>query len=74
VLILEKGLLIPRTLHYEIADAVQTAQPSVPELVKGLGDSPFTMQFRLDEGTVIEVATPGEESEFAQEPFLYHAL
>jgi len=36
VLILEKGLLIPRTLHYEIADAVQTAQPADPELVKGL--------------------------------------
>ena len=30
VLIVEKGLLITRTLHYEIADAVQPAQPADP--------------------------------------------
>ncbi len=74
VLILEKGLLIPRTLHFEITDAVQPAQPADSEQVKGLGDSPITMQFRLDEGAVIEVAAPGEETEFAQEPFLTDAL
>jgi hypothetical protein len=74
ILIIEKGLLIPRTLHYEVTDAVQSAQPADPEQVNGLGDSPITMQFRLDHGAVIEVAAPGEESEFAQEPFLTDAL
>lgn len=37
VLILEKGLLIPRTLHFEITDAVQPAQPADSEQVKGHG-------------------------------------
>jgi hypothetical protein len=74
VLILEKGLLIPRTLHFEIADAVQTAHPADPEQVKGLGESPITMQFKLDNGAVIEVAARNEESEWAQEPFLLDAL
>jgi hypothetical protein len=69
-LIVEKGLSIPRTLHYEITEAVQPTQPGDPELVKGLGDSPITMQFWLEEGTVIEVAARGEDSEFAREPFL----
>jgi len=74
VLIFEKGLLIPRTLHFEIADAVQPAQPADPDQVKGLGDSPITMQFRLDDDVVIEVAARGDESEWAQEPFLLDAL
>ena len=74
MLILEKGLLIPRTLHYEIAEAVQPPQPADSEQVKGLGDSPITMQFRLDDDTVIEVAARGEESESAKEPFLTDAL
>lgn len=74
VLIFEKGLLIPRTLHYEITEAVQPPQPADPEQVKGLGDSPITMQFRLDDDTVIEVAARGEESESAKEPFLTDAL
>ena len=74
VLILEKGMLIPRTLHYEVAEAVQSPQPADPEKVKGLGDSPITMQFRLDEGVVIEVAAQGEDSESAQEPFSSGAL
>jgi hypothetical protein len=74
VLILEKGLLIPRTLHFEITDAVQPAQPADSEQIKGLGDSPITMQFRLDHGAVIEVAAPGEDLESAQEPFLTDVL
>jgi len=74
VLILEKGLLIPRTLHYEVAEAVQPAQPADPDHVKGLGESPITMQFRLDEGAVIEVAASGEESQSAREPFINNEL
>lgn len=74
ILIYEKGLLIPRTMHYEVAEAVQPPQPTDPEQVKGLGDSPITMQFRLDEGPVIEVAARGEDSESAKEPFLKDAL
>jgi hypothetical protein len=74
VLILEKGLLIPRTLHYEVTEAVQHAQPADPDHVKGLGDSPITMQFRLDEGAVIEVAASGEESQSAREPFINNEL
>ena len=70
VLILEKGLLIPRTLHYEVVDAVQSAQPANSELAKGLGDSPITMQFRLEEEAVIEIAARGEDSESTQEPIL----
>ena len=74
VLILEKGLLIPRTMHFEVAEALQPPQPADPEQIKGLGDSPITMQFRLDEGVVIEVAARGEDPESAQEPFLTDVL
>ena len=74
ILIYEKGLLIPRTMHYEIKDAVQPAQPADPDKIKGLGDSPITMQFRLDEGAVIEVVARGEDKESAQEPFIKGAL
>ena len=31
VLILEKGLLIPRVIHFEIADGIQPPQPADPE-------------------------------------------
>lgn len=41
VLILEKGLLIPRTLHYEVAEAITPPQPADPDQVKGLGDTPL---------------------------------
>jgi hypothetical protein len=61
-------------MHFEIAYAVQPAQPADPDHVKGLGDSPITMQFRLDEGAVIEVAAPEEDSEAAQEPFINKEL
>ncbi len=69
VLILEKGLLIPRTLHFRIADGVQPAQSADPDQIKGLGDKPVTAQFRLDSGAIIEVAAPSDASALAQGPF-----
>ena len=67
--ILEKGLLIPRTIYFEVADGVQHAQKADPEKVKGFGDFPITMQFRLDDGSVIEIAASSEEEKLAQGPF-----
>jgi hypothetical protein len=69
VLIQEEGLLIPRTLHFKILGGVQPAQPADPNQVKGLGDSPVTLQLRLDHGAIIEVAALGEDSARAQGPF-----
>lgn len=69
VLILEKGLLIPRTMHFKIADDVKPTRPADLEQIKGLGDSPVTLQFQIDEGAVVEIAAPGEQSELAQGPF-----
>jgi hypothetical protein len=69
VLIQEEGLLIPRTLHFKVAGGVQPPQPADPEQVKGLGDTPITMQFRLDSGAIIEIAAPGEDSADARGPF-----
>jgi hypothetical protein len=69
VLILEKGLLIPRTLHFKAADGVQPPQKADPEQVKGLGDSPVTMQYRLDGGEVIELAAQSDDLADAQGPF-----
>lgn len=71
ILILEKGLLIPRALHFKIADSVEPPQPADPDKVKRLGDAPVTMQFRLDEGVVIEVAVPSEDLELAWGPFFH---
>jgi hypothetical protein len=69
ILILEKGMMIPRTLHFKITDGVQPPQPADPDKIKRLGDAPVTMQFRLDGGEVIEVAVSGEDLELAKGPF-----
>lgn len=73
VLILEKGVLFTRLLHFGVADGIQPAQTTDPKQVKGLGDTPVTMQFRLDDGAIIEVAAPGDVSEEAQGPFFSDA-
>lgn len=70
VLIFERGTMIPRTLHYEIAGRVQPEQPTDVSGLRGLGDSPVTMQFKLDGGEVIEVAMADEDSSLALEPLL----
>ena len=70
ILLAEKGLLLARNLHFPVADGLQQPQPADPKQVKKrLGDSPVTMQFRLDDGTVIEVAASSKESTLAQGPF-----
>lgn len=69
ILIIEKGMMIPRTLHYKVKEGVQAPQPADSEQVKGLGDSPVTMQYLLEEGGVIEIATPSEELADEQGPF-----
>jgi hypothetical protein len=73
VLILEKGLLIPRTLHFKVDDGVRPPQPADPDQVKGLGDKPVTMQYRIDGGGIIEVAAQGEDAEDARGPFFSNA-
>jgi len=69
ILIIEKGLLLARNLHFAVADDIQTPQPADPKQVKGLGDKPVTMQFRLDDGTIIEIALSSEMATLAQGPF-----
>lgn len=69
IIICEKGLLIPRNLHFKVAEEVQPPQPANPDKIKHLGDAPATMQFRLDHGAVIEVAAPAEAQTMAQGPF-----
>jgi hypothetical protein len=69
ILILEKGMLIPRTIVYRITDGVQPPQPADPDKIKGLGDKPVTIQFRLDGGEVIELAAQGEDLDDARGPF-----
>lgn len=69
ILILEKGLLIPRTLHFRAAEGVQPPQKADPDQVKGLGHKPVTMQYRLDGGQVIEIAAQSEDLADAQGPF-----
>jgi hypothetical protein len=69
VLILEKGLLIPRTIHFKADDGLQPPQPADPDQVKRLGDKPVTMQFRLDGGQIIEIAAEGDDVEDARGPF-----
>ena len=74
ILLVEKGLLLGRNLHFAVADGIQPPQPADPKQVKKrLGDSPVTMQFRLDDGTVIEVAASSEELTLAQGPFFSEA-
>ena len=69
VLVVEKGVLFTRSLHFAIADGVRHAQPADPEQVKGLGDQPVTVQFRLDDGGIIEMAVPTEFQALAAGPF-----
>ena len=60
---------LARNLHFPIVDGVQSPQTADPQVVKGLGLTPVTMQFRLDNGSIIEVAAPGKMSALAQGPF-----
>ena len=70
VMILEKGLLLGRNLHFAVTEGVQPPQPVDPKQVKkGLGDKPVTLQFRLDDGTIIEIAAAGETTTLARGPF-----
>lgn len=68
-LITEKGMMMPRLLVLAVTDGVEAAQAADHEKVKGLGDSPVTMRFKLDDGAVIEIAAKGESSALAQGPF-----
>lgn len=69
ILIIEKGRFIPRTLHFKVMEGIRAPQPADPEEVKGLGESPVTMQYRLDDGGVIEIATSSEELPDERGPF-----
>ena len=69
VLLVEKGLLLGRNLHFPVADGLQPPQPADPKQVKRLGDSPVTMQFRLDGGQVIEIGVPDEMLTIGQGAF-----
>jgi hypothetical protein len=70
ILIIEKGLLLGRNLHFPVDEGLQPPQSADPKQVKGrLGDKPVTMQFQLDDSTIIEVAAAGEDSTLAQGPF-----
>jgi hypothetical protein len=69
ILIIEKGLLLARNLHFPLAEGVQLVQPADPEQVKRLGEKPVTLQFRLDDGTIIAIAAAIEMATLAQGPF-----
>ena len=75
ILIIEKGLLLARNLHFPVTEGLQPPQPVDPKQVKkGLGDQPVTMQFKLDDGTIIEIAAAGETTVLAQGPFFADSL
>jgi len=70
ILIIEKGLLLARNLHFAVTEGVQPPQPADTKQVKGrLGDKPVTMQFRLDDDTIIEITAAGETVKLAQGSF-----
>ena len=70
ILIIEKGLLLARNLHINVADGLQPPQPADPKQVKKrLGDRPVTMRFKLDDGTIVEIASAGETATLARGPF-----
>jgi hypothetical protein len=69
VLIMEKGFMLPRVLHFPVTNGLEAAQTAEREQVKGLGDSPVTLRFNLDNEAVIEIAAKGESSAQARGPF-----
>jgi hypothetical protein len=69
VMVLEKGLLVGRNIHFSVADGAQPPHPADPKQVKHLGDNPIIMQFQLDDDTIIEIAASGENEELARGPF-----
>ncbi len=60
--------MVSRILHFPVTSGLGAAEIADPEQVKGLGDSPVTLRFNLDNEAVIEIAVPGESAE-ARGPF-----
>ena len=69
VLLLEQSLLLARNMHFGAVEVTQPLRKADPDQFKRLGDSPVTLQLRLDDGTIIEVAAAAEASDHVQGPF-----
>jgi hypothetical protein len=51
-----------------------SSQNADPEEVKGLGDAPAVLTFRLDDESVIQMAVPSDTLDLAQGPFTVSEL
>jgi hypothetical protein len=69
VLLVNKGLALVRTQPLPIAAAEGRVEQASPQEIKRLGDNPILLQFRLDNGAIIQLAAPGEVRSLACGPF-----
>jgi hypothetical protein len=69
VLLVHKGLGLVPTTAIGMAAMESSGQSADPEEVKGLGDNPTILRFRLDDESIIQMAVPGDAREIAQGPF-----
>ena len=69
VLLVRKGLGLVPTTPIGVAAMEGRGQKADPEEVKGLGDAPTILRFRLDDESVIQMAVPGESVSLARGPF-----
>ena len=69
VLLVHKGLGLIPTTPIGVAAMEDSGQSANPGTVKGLGDAPTILRFRLDDESVIQMAVPGDALEAAQGPF-----
>jgi hypothetical protein len=72
VLLVNKGLALVRTRPLPIAAAEGRVEEADPQEIKRVGDNPILLQFRLDNGAIIQLAAPGEARSLAYGPFDAH--
>jgi hypothetical protein len=66
VLLVHHGLALVR---YEALPVASVGGPPIPSTAKGVGDRPVSLRLHLDDGRVIELATPRPEATTAAGPF-----
>jgi len=69
VLLVHKGLGLLQTVPLGVAGVEGPAEIAPPQEVKGLGEHPVLLRFRLDDGDVLQMAVPGNSQKLAQGPF-----
>ena len=69
VLLVRKGLGLVPTMPIGVAAMEEAGQSADSGEVKGLGDDPVILRFRLDDESVIQMAVSSDALERAQGPF-----